>query len=59
VFLQKLSYMFRRVLHHPQGELHIIGSKLPAFYKVLTLIVSQVIKYNICKCYNVKYNYYV
>jgi len=43
-FLSKLSYMFRRVIHHPQGEFRVTCSKRSAFYNDIALIVSQSIK---------------
>lgn len=43
--------MFRRVLRHLQGEHRITCSKLSSFYKVVTLFVSQSIKYIMYKFY--------
>jgi hypothetical protein len=45
ISLPTLSYMFWCVLHHPQGELHITCCKPSAFYKFLTLVAFQNIKY--------------
>ena len=56
IFLPYLSYMFRCVLHHPQGELRITCSNYLIFIMLLPLVVFQNLKYFIRKFYNVIYN---